>query len=72
MSKRTVKKNLTLGKKPKTLTEVFMADKPVDVFDAEERQTHEIKDSIVATLAEWKEAALILQEILTKIKKFIP
>ncbi len=49
-----------------------MAKKLMDVFDAEERQTHEIKDSIVATLAEWKEAAIILQEILTKIKKFIP
>ena len=49
-----------------------MAKKLMDVFDAEERQTHEIKDSMVATLAEWKEAAIILQEILTKIKKFIP
>ena len=36
------------------------------------RPLPEIKDAAVATLAEWKEAAIILQEILTKIKKFIP
>ena len=36
------------------------------------RPLPEIKDAAVATLAEWKEAALILQEILTKIKNLIP